>query len=1212
MKKLVAGFICIILASAYAGAQTGSVKPRLEPVFSERPAGLVWVEAEDAVSTNFANNSTLDYGSSAYSIMQLNREGQSSSAPFYAEYTIIVEEAGSWSLWMGGTPPGPRNEETASFVSPASYSIDGEALVPLYREDVAVNEKYSTTNYWYVAKNPVELSAGVHTIRFEISEKRRYDARYYFSLDAFFFLKSDAPVIQGSIDRAILPPLFPKDLADRKIDQPYLSIPQYEYSIQSSPKDPSRYLLLAQVYNLIGDNGAAVKTLARGRVIAGDDPRFTLQSAKSRIWSGEIDEGLRLYREYLNSPQAERVVWAEAAKIAAWLMKYQESEQLYRDALARYPDDVNLKVNLALTLLWAGQVRDGERILSSVWEEESKDPDSIASLGSIYMVSGYPDKAIATYQNGIELFPARLELYFSLIQAFEKTNNKSDAKSVMASIAASFVESGQLSSRLSAIELQSSLKDTTLDAYRQRLARNPDDLSLRQELVRAYFWNGMLAEALDESSNILVNRLYGILLELDGDLAGTWRLVDFLQVYRRPVARIVPESDALTLSLKKASEALLKAQGRNDQALKGKDLKRKETAAAELVTAQQALADELVKSNRFLDSAAATLSRVLELTDLGLAESLSSEEDTAMALNLEPWVWSSATELAGLRLRVSANPLAWHAQARISGIEGRKAIAPGNYELTEASKALASQLVLWETGSIEAIDSSPDAYFAHGSDLKAELATLAGLEAPAETVSVALFDDGTTGRAQEALKELSATRALGLVYATGIQSTLQALHRRARARLLIRMYQFDTEAMQDRREQADIHLSLDRPDEAVRALSRVLLINPSDIASMFTLARALEMSGDWRGAMDKYREVYELNPRYENAASSYNRQAEIHGASIATRVATSVDALESAGSTSIEFRAPLTSVAEFQFAYEAKQRKLHAPPAGDFPESMNLHTFELTVPLMARSLGLTLYGMAGGTLQNKLQSLLPPVVADFSMTSIADYAALAPRLAAGLSWEQGALSASAGYRFDQIEDTFYAGRTVYYEHAGHAGAGAYFSSPSRMFARTLSGSASVDVAGIFSPYLDTATNFVTSAVAEAHVVSMLAAAPLTMLDMGSTISWQDSTITGTEDYYAPSKILALKGGPALSVRLGTETGWNSTLSARLWPGFYSASGAGRLSVDGQLSVDFARRGLRMFMSADGSWANATGTAPAYWSFQASLGAKLAIVNYLIP
>lgn len=1212
MKKQVASLLYIILACVYAGAQTGSEKTRLEPVFSDRPAGLVWVEAEDAVSTNFANTPTLDYGSSAYSIMQLNREGQSTSAPFYAEYTFIVEEAGSWSLWLGGTPPGPRDEDTASFVSPASYSIDGAAVVPLYREDVAVNEKYSTVNYWFVSKTPVELSAGVHTIRFEVSEKRRYDARYYFSLDAFFLVKSDAPVLQGSADRAILPPLFPKDLADRRIDQPYLSIPQYEYSIQSSPKDPTRYLLLAQVYNLIGDNGAAVKTLARGRVIAGDDPRFMLQSAKSRIWSGEIDEGLRLYREYLASPQAERVVWAEAAKIAAWLMKYRESEQLYRDALVLYPDDVNLKVNLALTLLWAGQVRDGERLLAAVWEEARNDPGAIASLGSIYMVSGYPDKAIAAYRDGIELFPDRLELYLSLVQAYDKTNKKAEAKEVIARIAAGFVESGRLSGMLAALELQSSLKDTTLDAYRQRLARKPDDISLRQELVRAYYWNGMLAEALDESSNIIVNRLYNILLELDGDLAGTWRLVDFLQIYRRPVAQVGPEVDALSLSLKKSSEALLKAQGRNEQAIKGKDVKRREAAAAELAAAQQALAEELARSHRFLDGAAVTLSRVLELTDLAMAESLSAEEDRAMAQKLVPWGWNSAEEQAGLRLRVSANPLAWHALARISGIETRKAPAPGNYGLTDASTALQAQLALWETGAIESILANPGAYYAHGSDLAAEAGSASGLAEPAPAGLEPFYDDGTPGRAQEALKELAATRALGMERAAAMQAALSALYGKARARLLIRMYQFDTEAMQDRREQSDIYLSLDRPVEAVRTLARVLLVNPGDIASMFTLARALEMSGDWRGAMDRYRAVYELNPRYETAASSYNRQAETHGASLDARVATAVDTMESSGITRIEFKAPFTSVIEFQFAYEATQRKLHAPAAGDFPESMSLHTLELTLPVVARSLGLTFYGSAGGTIQNKLQNLLPPAADEFSLAKVADYAAVAPRLAAGLSWEQGALSAGAGYRFEQIEDTFYAGRSVYYGHTGRARAGAYVSSPSRMLARTLSGSASLEATGIFSPFLDTAANVVVVAGAEAHVGSMLAASPLTMLDLGGAFAWQDSTTTGIEDYYAPSKVLSLKGGPALSVRLGSETGWNSTLTGRVWPGLYSAEGDGRISVDGQVSAELAKRGLRMFVSADGSWVDATATSPAYWSFQASLGAKLAIVDYLIP
>ena len=110
----------------------------------------VWLEAEDAIATNFSGEATLDYGSSAYRSLRLNRDGRDPSAPFYAEYAFWVPKAGTYELWFGGTPPGPRSEETASFVSPIRYRIDEAPWSSLYREDVAVVERYSSQNHWYV------------------------------------------------------------------------------------------------------------------------------------------------------------------------------------------------------------------------------------------------------------------------------------------------------------------------------------------------------------------------------------------------------------------------------------------------------------------------------------------------------------------------------------------------------------------------------------------------------------------------------------------------------------------------------------------------------------------------------------------------------------------------------------------------------------------------------------------------------------------------------------------------------------------------------------------------------------------------------------------------------------------------------------------------------------------------------------------------------
>ena len=341
-------------------AQGSPAVGRAEPVFPAETAGLVYIEGEDAVSTNFAREATMDYSSSGLRTLQLNREPQATGTPFFAEYSFIVEKDGSYELWFGGTPPGPQSELYPSYASPFSVRIDGGPPRLVYREEVDVSEPYSTVNYWFTAKDPFPLLKGGHTLRVEVAERRRYDSRYYLSLDSLFFVDSSSAVYSGKVDRALLPSHFPRDLINHPLNLPYLSVAQYESIIEAKPLVKESYLQLAQVYGLLGDYGNALKIISRGRLVAGDDPRFALLGAKNRIWSGEVDEGLRLYREYLASPGSDSAVWAEAAKVSAWLGKYPDSLALYRDALAKFPDDLNLKVNYGLTLLWAGKIVEGE------------------------------------------------------------------------------------------------------------------------------------------------------------------------------------------------------------------------------------------------------------------------------------------------------------------------------------------------------------------------------------------------------------------------------------------------------------------------------------------------------------------------------------------------------------------------------------------------------------------------------------------------------------------------------------------------------------------------------------------------------------------------------------------------------------------------------------------------------------------------------------
>lgn len=1198
-------------ATAPAGASTSSagtkkdVVIQVEPVYPPVADGLTWIESEDAVTTNFANDAVLDYDSSGFRMLQLNREGGSKSAPFYAEYAVVIEKPGTYAIWIGGTPPGPQAETVASFVSPLRLTIDDSEQKLLYREQVAVNERYSTIHYWFVLKENVQLDAGIHTFRFEVAEPRKYDNRFYYYLDAFFLLRDGSEAALGTVDRAVLPGKFPKDLADRRIDSPYLSIPQYEYSITANPKDPNRYLLLAQVYSLLGDNGSAVKTLSRGRVVAGDDIRFILQSAKSRIYMGEIDEGLRLYREYLASPDAERAIWAEAAKISAWLMKYQESEDLYRQAMSKYPDDMNLRLNYALTLLWQGKVKDGETELASLWKVASQDAARVGQLGELYYTSGYPERAIEIWTAGSALFPDHLDLYLRLMDAYTKTDQAANATAVATAIRTRFVPSPRLEGVLQAMDQKAKLKEDSLERYRARLREDPDNLALRQELLRAYYWNGKIQDALGESYNILANKLYTILGETDTELAETWRLLDQLSMYRPALATFETRLKTAQSLIAKHLDTLVKAKARNDQAQKGKDAKRKQKAELELAAAQAALAGQLEWATYAMDWLDWVRPEALATSEAAVIEAAAREADMTLASKLAPWTWTADSELAFLAPISAGNPLAYHAETFIRLLYGMSAPVPFSGEGMEPTGILAMRRQLWESGGVDSsID--PAAYGVHGQELADISATLLF-----EPYTEGTYDESTEASARNMLVKMTDALASMPADRTNLAQASDALLARAKARLVVRMYQYDSEAQQDRREQADVLLRLDRPADAVHALDRVLAVSPTDSSSLFTIGRALEMSGNWSRAQKSYRLVYDLNPRYESASSSYNRLARAHPLSLSSGMQTLLDTDEVAVLSTLSVALPVNSVLSASATYSLDHHKLHLPADGEVPESYTAHSLMFGVPLSWYTNNIVLNLEAGGILLDRLQSFLPPSINNFSAGYIMDYVAVAPRLGASLVWKEEGLELGGSYGLHQLPETYYPASTAYYEHDLGAYGQYYKEVPARKFARVLAGRFSAGTRVVFVPGQNP-DNLIVQINAEGRIGNELVASPALTADLGVALSYQTSTQDGATGYYAPDNVITFKAGPAFTVRHGNERTVRTTASLRLWPGVYSADGSGRFAMDGAFSVGLERLTMTMGLDVSGSYTAATASDAAWWTGSLGLYGRVSLGDYIIP
>jgi len=674
-----------------------------------------------------------------------------------------------------------------------------------------------------------------------------------------------------------------------------------------------------------------------------------------------------------------------------------------------------------------------------------------------------------------------------------------------------------------------------------------------------------------------------------------------------PVTEVTTSASLAASGLRKAADTHARALAKHELATKGTDAKKLGKAAKDLEAAQASLAAAVSIAVDVLDWADFFLPDTAGLVEKAMTEAAATLEDTELLKKLEPWSWDPAKELEFLATIQKSNPLAFHCGSRILLLEGKPVFPPLEETSIVATRNLLVQAALWTHGTVDKAIFKPDEYFGYGQDISETLALLEKAEP-----GIPSYTDETPEEALEVLGRLEETIRTGQTATGSMQAAIEALMGRAQARLRVRIYQYDTETQQDRREISDVYLKLDRPAEAARALERVLAVNPSDILSVFTLGRALDLSGDWHKAMDTYRFVYDLNPRFENAVSSYNRLARTHASLFSSEVFSTVDSNESRTSASVAYQAPLNSSFSIKALYGIDHRKLHAPVLSTFPESMTLHTIEMTVPYKLQGTGFSVTGTVGGTLQNKLDDFLPASVADITAENIAEYFVVAPRLGASVEWQSGGLSVGGESRFNQITETFYKDRIAHYELTGKLFASYYHETPSRSFARTISGTMSLGGAFDFNVLEGTQSNDKVASKASITVGSMIASRPMTTLDLSMEGSWQDSSMPSMDDYYTPVEVLTLKGGPKMSIRFGSDSPVGLSVSAHFWPGLYSASWSGVLSLDGGLAVELEKRGNRMYLNLDGTYNAPETNGTAWWSGSVSIGAKIALGDYIIP
>ena len=1195
---------------------------KVEPVFPELNEALIFVEGEDAVSTNFTNEPILNYSCSKFRTLQLNRRtGLQGGRAFYATFVLYVEEPGEYELWYGGTPPGPADELLPSYASPFSLSLDGGEPQSVNRESVAVVEQYAPSYYWnYVGDIPLE--AGQHTVNFQVSYTRGYDGKFYFYLDCFFLVKKQAA---DQLDQGPLPDVFPRDMNDRTIDTPFKPFEEYQIVIRDNPDNLAGYLEIAQIYSLVGDYLNALKYLKRAGLLDPENIEVQLLTAKNQIWKGDVSEGLDTYRSLLLLDPSRLDLWLEAAKVAAWTGRYEESIQLYGDALEQHPDNIDLIANLGLTYQWAGEQQNAAVQFQQALSLASEEVRNVVDLAESYNINGVPQRSINVLRGNIRRYPDRLQLYLLLVDIYTRMDKTTRAEEVRELIGASFRSSPKLSQYLDLFYTKESLREEVIAGYEEELERQPDNLELRETLAQTYFWNGKRKRAIGELQNVLANHAFIEINQLDQSSTRLLELLDRSYLYLEFCNRVPGliktrknEIDAAHSSYQEAEKAYAKFQTQV-QAARDKDeappmpegedpqdvLKAAEQALTLAIDKAESLADKVEEMVGACERDWTALSTLLE-------EEASAAETFDKIIKPIRWEWDRrgfVEELESLDSVLADYVLGriYLAEGQLDSAERRIFSRADAGNLPRQYQTALFRTLLWqievseafkvlETGQFDAFTLLP--YWEQLNELRRaaqlpEGKTAGGIADPAAEAAAA-------HETLEAVEKLAQDEVQDLL---ANQEILMRLYEK---RLVRSMYRLGENTYLIRNQLGDFYLKEQDFPAAIRQYKQVLAIDPWDTETIYDLGTIYEWSGDWKQAMNNYQRVYWSDPLYENVGARYNQLARQHADSVEFQTYLLAESSKYTIRSEISYATWLSTLVglKLDFALEALR------PDPPFTETFYVSDLILGIPL-------NFYGA-----KFTLTPLVGLYVGDLAVFESIGKMPTRVDLHAGLDfgWAIGQyLYLNGGGTWGWKSETSKPNSADYHSVSeemnlstslGFIKAYPFRYSSLRLYERT--------------EWVYKDSNFIWSLAADLNLGIVRVEEPYVEVDLLGNFVYQDSTDLATnDDYYAPQdEMLATGGvsasawipvGDARSLNLGLRTvvGWGREEGDTSWKP--------RLEVEGNLGLSkgdsyyYLRSALNASLDelfSDEPFSFTSGGE--YWSFYLGLGFSSQLPRLLAP
>ncbi len=1213
---IIAGLGLMIMTPAFSQEGNPDGDPLLTPVFARTNPGLVFVEGEAAVSTNFAGEPVSNYGCSGFRSLQLNRTtGQQGGAAFFAEYVFYVPSDGMYQFWYGGTPPGPQDDLLPSYSSPFSYILDNGERVNVYRENITVVEGYTPSYYWNRV-NEIELTKGTHRIRVEVSEKRGFDGKYYFYLDSLVFLNPE------NFDFENIPSVFPQNTDDTSINSYFLTLNEYDAYISAHPDDKGIYLEVSLVYSLLGDYQNALKNLNKAMALDSSDPEPVILSAKNRLWKGDVKESLALYERALNIAPEDAALWSEAGKVAAWTANYYKAIDFFTRGLALFPEDLNLKVNLGLTYLWMSSSEEAERILDEALAQSLTDTDSLAELGKIEEANGYAEYAREVYTTAIESHPEYLEFYLLLQQSYLSSGMKEESDRIGSLVESTFVRSPELESELEIYVQKLRMRDDVINGYLEKLKEDPGNLMLRQELAQTYFWNGLKKEAIEQIRYVLTTYSYRAASEFSRRNADLIQLSVEVYSLLELLKGFSSYAQGVRQRLSSAASAMSKAASASAKEPEAPLLKQDyDNKAGEYAGAVDDLRDAVELFESWVTELDSYESLIEELSGKEVAD----EEAFSAAVSASGWAWNIEEDMRELESVMPFEPelasymLAWlyrqdgryqDAAAILFSEKGQPVSTDSGMHFLLYDNLMRfgdenARLGLYQSDAQMFLSEYPSA-----ENIESRYLTLASMSLQ-ESSGSGVYYEGLEEEADELVTILG--EQLGML-SSSLRSNERfdrLVNRIIQGRLKRAAYYLQSDTYLIRYELGDYYLDEGENKKASEQFRYVIAVDPWNISATYKLGVVEQRYGNWYEAMKYYKKVYLQDSAYENTAYYYNQLARSHADKFGSSVQLVASPSEITLLGELRYQSELNSVFGINAGYKLDQERLYRAYGENSQASFQVHSIDAGLSFSFIDIGLKVTPW-GGVNADSLYYSTDYVFSEESFVSFSEFfqtLSVYPVYGAKLSWDYNFLGLDLEWRYIIEPDTFYPDRNAVYKNDITAAADTWFD---------LDGS---DILGPLTTRTYGRLQFMDDGNVKGQIMQdvnlgiTLLSSPILKFFTGALFNYENSFDATVTDYYAPSNVIETKG-ILRAVLTAPSADWSQAFEGALWGsagGYWSGAGssdvASSFKAEGGAALTWVKNGTSYYLNL-GTMGTFSGGENTYWEMSVLLGSNVAMPQLL--